>query len=95
MALNDVCAVSPLYHLGFSANNPQCGIGAPVLLLAAWLRYAGTARSLPLNGSYALLIVGQVCSQSPNTYLPCENAFILVFCSYCTANLSSRGADIF
>ena len=31
-----------------------------MLLLSAWMQYAGTARSLPENGAYALIIIGQV-----------------------------------
>ncbi|KAF8972983.1 major facilitator superfamily domain-containing protein [Flammula alnicola] len=36
-----------------------CQIGAVTLVLAAWIRYAGTARSLSPNAAYVLLIVGQ------------------------------------
>ena len=38
----------------------QCDVGAVGLILSAWVRYAGTARSLSPNSAYALLIVGQV-----------------------------------
>ncbi|KZV63361.1 MFS general substrate transporter [Peniophora sp. CONT] len=34
-------------------------IGAVLLVISAWVRYAGTARSLPTGGSYALVILGQ------------------------------------
>ncbi|KAF5380571.1 hypothetical protein D9615_004653 [Tricholomella constricta] len=36
-----------------------CDIGVGVLLLSAWLRYAGTAKSLSMQHSYALIIIGQ------------------------------------
>ncbi|PPQ93805.1 hypothetical protein CVT25_013514 [Psilocybe cyanescens] len=36
-----------------------CEIGAVALILSAWIRYSGTARSLSPRGSYALLILGQ------------------------------------
>ena len=38
----------------------QCDLGSVCLILAAWIRYAGTAHSLSGNRAYALLIVGQV-----------------------------------
>lgn len=38
----------------------QCIFSAAVLVLAAWLRFAGIAHSLSPNGAYALLIVSQV-----------------------------------
>ncbi|VDC06418.1 unnamed protein product [Peniophora sp. CBMAI 1063] len=34
-------------------------IGAGFMILSAWVRYAGTARSLSTGGSYALIILGQ------------------------------------
>ncbi|RDB25138.1 Major facilitator superfamily domain-containing protein 7 [Hypsizygus marmoreus] len=37
-----------------------CDIGAVTLLLSAWLRYAGTTRSLSTESSYALVIIGQL-----------------------------------
>ncbi|KAF7428316.1 hypothetical protein PC9H_007537 [Pleurotus ostreatus] len=36
-----------------------CDIGVIALLLAAWIRYAGTSKALSSNAAYALLIVGQ------------------------------------
>ncbi|KAF8197923.1 major facilitator superfamily domain-containing protein [Pholiota molesta] len=39
-----------------------CQIGAVALILSAWIRYAGTARSLSPNSAYALLIIGQFCA---------------------------------
>ncbi|KAF9010646.1 major facilitator superfamily domain-containing protein [Cyathus striatus] len=36
-----------------------CDLGAVALVLSAWIRYAGTARSLSPRGAYALLIIGQ------------------------------------
>ncbi|KAI0268881.1 MFS general substrate transporter [Gloeopeniophorella convolvens] len=36
-----------------------CDIATVSLLLSAWVRYAGTARSLSKHGAYALIILGQ------------------------------------
>lgn len=36
-----------------------CDIGVLTLLLASWIRYAGTIRSLPPSSSFALVMVGQ------------------------------------
>ena len=41
-------------------GNLQCDIGAVSLIISAWVRYAGTSRSLSSNGAYTLLIFGQV-----------------------------------
>ena len=43
----------------------QCDIGTVCLFISAWVRYAGTARSLSPNSAYALLIVGQVMPEVP------------------------------
>ncbi|KAI0789189.1 major facilitator superfamily domain-containing protein [Abortiporus biennis] len=37
-----------------------CLIGASFLLISGWVRYAGTAKSLSVNGSYALTLIGQL-----------------------------------
>lgn len=39
----------------------QCDIGAVALLLSAWLRFSGTAKTLSKTDSYALVIIGQAC----------------------------------
>ncbi|KAH9979057.1 MFS general substrate transporter [Lactifluus volemus] len=39
-----------------------CDIATATLLLSAWIRYAGTAQSLPKGGAYAFLIIGQALS---------------------------------
>ena len=44
----------------------QCDLGSICLILAAWIRYAGTASSLSGNGAYALLITGQVGPVTPH-----------------------------
>ncbi|KAI0268875.1 MFS general substrate transporter [Gloeopeniophorella convolvens] len=36
-----------------------CDIATVALLISAWVRYAGTARSLSKSGAYALIILGQ------------------------------------
>ncbi|KIP09398.1 hypothetical protein PHLGIDRAFT_11937 [Phlebiopsis gigantea 11061_1 CR5-6] len=38
----------------------QCCSGAVVMLFSAWIRYAGTAESLPEGGAYALITLGQI-----------------------------------
>ena len=43
----------------------QCDLGSICLILAAWIRYAGTARSLSDDRAYALLIIGQVRPVTP------------------------------
>jgi len=42
-----------------------CALGAMTLILSAWLRVAGTARSLSPSGSYALLIISSIVSSIP------------------------------
>lgn len=42
-----------------------CLIATFMLLLSAWVRYAGTARSLPKQGAYALVIIGQALAGFP------------------------------
>ncbi|THU99971.1 MFS general substrate transporter [Dendrothele bispora CBS 962.96] len=37
-----------------------CDIGAIFLIIASWVRYSGTADSLSINASYALVMLGQV-----------------------------------
>nr|GAT57653.1 MFS general substrate transporter [Mycena chlorophos] len=39
-----------------------CDIGAVCMVVSAWIRYAGTPRSLSPGGAYALLIVAQIFS---------------------------------
>jgi hypothetical protein len=38
----------------------QCIIGATLMIVASWIRFAGTAKSLSTDGAYALLIVAQI-----------------------------------
>ncbi|KAF9649531.1 MFS general substrate transporter [Thelephora ganbajun] len=42
-----------------------CRLGSVCLILAAWIRYAGTAKSLSDNSAYALLIIGQLFASIP------------------------------
>ncbi|CCM00979.1 uncharacterized protein FIBRA_03027 [Fibroporia radiculosa] len=37
-----------------------CYIGGALLVASSWVRYAGTAPSVSLNGAYALLLIGQI-----------------------------------
>jgi len=39
-----------------------CDVAAVLLLVSAWIRYAGTVRSLSKGGAYALIIIGQALS---------------------------------
>ncbi|KAF7315391.1 MFS general substrate transporter [Mycena indigotica] len=39
-----------------------CDIGAVTMVIAAWIRYAGTVHSLSSGGAYALLFIGQFFS---------------------------------
>lgn len=39
-----------------------CDFGALCMLLSAWIRYSGTIRTLPIGGSYALVVIGQLFS---------------------------------
>ncbi|KZV63363.1 MFS general substrate transporter [Peniophora sp. CONT] len=48
----------PLYVRYFGVRKTTI-IGGVFLVISAWIRYAGTARSLSSNGSYALVILGQ------------------------------------
>ena len=57
-------------HLLISTE--QCDIATILLLLSAWVRYAGTSRSLSKGGAYSLLIIGQVSTGKgpPKFFLP-------------------------
>lgn len=44
----------------FYSSLCKCDVGAAALLISAWVRYAGTVKTLPVRGSYTLLIFGQV-----------------------------------
>lgn len=58
------CVFEAVYSLLASALTylltVQYFIGSVFLLAGAWVRYAGTAKSLNSHGAYALLIIGQV-----------------------------------
>jgi hypothetical protein len=47
----------------------QCHIATFLLLLSAWVRYAGTVRSLSKHGAYTLIIIGQVRTPYPTLFL--------------------------
>ncbi|KAG8905724.1 hypothetical protein FRC00_013077, partial [Tulasnella sp. 408] len=49
-----------LYRRRFVGATALCIFAAAILVVAAWLRYAGTAHSLDSNGAYALLLVAQL-----------------------------------
>jgi hypothetical protein len=38
----------------------QCDIATILIVLSAWVRYAGTPRTLPKGGAYSLILIGQV-----------------------------------
>jgi len=54
-----VCFVS-LYAVYLLILLVQCDIATALILLSAWIRYAGTSRSLSKGGAYSLIIIGQV-----------------------------------
>lgn len=45
----------------FSSCTIQCYIGGVLLIIASWVRYAGTAKTLSVGGAYTLVIISQVC----------------------------------
>lgn len=61
---NTVCPLSHIPRCNLTSFI-QCHIATFSLLLSAWVRYAGTGRSLPKHGAYALVIIGQVRTPSP------------------------------
>jgi len=40
----------------------SCDVATALVLLSAWIRYAGTSRSLSRGGAYSLIIIGQALS---------------------------------
>ncbi|KAF7375285.1 Major facilitator superfamily domain-containing protein 7 [Mycena sanguinolenta] len=48
--------------LGIRKTASHCFIGAASMVIASWIRYAGTIRSLSSNQSYSLVISGQLFS---------------------------------
>lgn len=58
-----VCSVS-FYAVYILILLVQCDVATALLLLSAWIRYAGTSRSLSKGGAYSLIIIGQVGKQS-------------------------------
>jgi MFS transporter, FLVCR family, MFS-domain-containing protein 7 len=79
-----MCASFPT-SLDYNTYHPQCQIAAPLLLVSAWVRYAGTVRGIPVNGSYALLIIGQVCSRN---YIPKSSITLPLFYSQFFASIA-------
>jgi hypothetical protein len=64
-----------MFYISFHAVHPlislvQCDIATVLMLLSAWVRYAGTSRSLSKGGAYFLIIIGQVGKKSRNSLLP-------------------------
>jgi len=57
-----MCTCRILSHVVQHPLTPpeQCDIATLLLLLSAWVRYAGTSRSLSKGGAYSLIIIGQV-----------------------------------
>ncbi|TBU57173.1 MFS general substrate transporter [Dichomitus squalens] len=48
------------YLYGRLGVRKTCFIAGALFVVSAWVRYAGTARGLSVNGSYALIMVGQL-----------------------------------
>lgn len=62
---SQMCMWLPIQYVVVLTQNSlicfvQCDLGVGALLISAWVRYAGTSRSLPSGGAYALLFLGQV-----------------------------------
>ncbi|OBZ74517.1 Major facilitator superfamily domain-containing protein 7 [Grifola frondosa] len=53
------CVIVPLIYERFGIRR-SCYIGAVLFITSAWIRYAGTAKSLSNGGSYALIMIGQL-----------------------------------
>jgi len=64
-----VCSVS-FYAVYLLILLLQCDIATALVLLSAWIRYAGTSRSLSKSGAYSLIIIGQVGGKYQNSLLP-------------------------
>jgi hypothetical protein len=64
-----VCSVS-LYAVYLLILLVQCDIATALVLLSAWIRYAGTSRSLSKGGAYSLIIIGQVGKNSRSPFSP-------------------------
>jgi len=56
-----------VYAVHLLTSLVQCDIAAALILLSAWVRYAGTSRSLSQGGAYFLIIIGQV-GKAPRTF---------------------------
>ena len=63
-----VCSVS-FYAVYLLISLAQCDIASALILLSAWIRYAGTSRSLSKGGAYSLIIIGQVGNKSQDSLL--------------------------
>jgi len=55
-----VWTVSHLMQWHLLISTAQCNIATLLLLSSAWVRYAGTTRSLSKDGAYAFIITAQV-----------------------------------
>lgn len=66
----------------------QCDIGAIALVLSAWIRYAGTVKSLSSKSAYTLLMFGQVIFQQAIMHTKDLNFSYLVFCRCRSARVS-------
>jgi len=60
-----VYAPCPIHVIHLLISLLQCDIASVLLLLSAWVRFAGTARSLSKGGAYALIFFGQVRNAGP------------------------------
>ncbi|KAI0772495.1 MFS general substrate transporter [Trametes elegans] len=48
------------YLNGRLGTRGTCYIGGVLFVVSAWVRYAGTTRSLSVNGAYTLIVLGQI-----------------------------------
>lgn len=69
----------------------QCYLGALFMLLSAWVRYASTTQGLSRNGSYALIMVGQVRTI---IYSPLSFTHSVDFRRFCPTDLSNPRTEV-
>ena len=61
------CVCSASFYTVYPLILPvQCDIASALILLSAWIRFAGTSRSLSKGGAYSFIIIGQV-GENPRT----------------------------
>jgi hypothetical protein len=69
MGSRDVYVPYLAYAMHLLISLAQCDIATVLILISAWVRFAGTSRSLPKGGAYTLILIGQV-GNDPQIRLP-------------------------